>query len=175
MASAAQAHNASIVTSQLTSTSSPNSVESHRKSRGMSPMSGRDTWFTLCPLAEAEEEAESSISARNMEAGSATTQRNERSACAGGGASIATATTCFPTNATSTSLCPSPDLQQHLSRKHFENLSPSWRMFLLGDGSPTRHLHILTGHKTSVELIDMSPIGDRTARADGLQTLSQRR
>ena len=74
---------------------------------------------------------------------------------------------------TSPMLLPSPGLQEHLSGTHLENLSPSWRMFLLGDGSPTRHLHILTGHKTSIELIDMSTIGNRTASADGLRTPSQ--
>lgn len=38
-------------------------------------------------------------------------------------------------------------------------LAPTWQMFLLGDGSPTRHLQLLTGEKTEVDLIDMSPIG----------------
>lgn len=38
-------------------------------------------------------------------------------------------------------------------------LSPAWQVFLLGDGSPTRHLKLLTGHPTEVDVIDMSPIG----------------
>ncbi|MCL1470738.1 chorismate lyase [Argonema antarcticum] len=38
-------------------------------------------------------------------------------------------------------------------------LAPTWQMFLLGDGSPTRHLQLLTGEKTEVDLIDMSAIG----------------
>ncbi|MFB2875930.1 chorismate lyase [Floridanema aerugineum] len=38
-------------------------------------------------------------------------------------------------------------------------LAPTWQMFLLGDGSPTRHLRLLTGEKTEVDLIDMSAIG----------------
>lgn len=32
-------------------------------------------------------------------------------------------------------------------------------MLILGDGSPTRHLQLLTGEKTEVDVIDMSPIG----------------
>ena len=36
-------------------------------------------------------------------------------------------------------------------------LSPSWRLMLLGDGSPTRHLQLLTGRKVEVELIGMEP------------------
>ncbi len=39
-------------------------------------------------------------------------------------------------------------------------LSPAWQILLLGDGSPTRHLQLLTTEKTEVDLIDMSPIGD---------------
>jgi chorismate lyase len=38
-------------------------------------------------------------------------------------------------------------------------LAPAWQMLLLGDGSPTRHLHLLTGEPTQVDLIDMSSIG----------------
>lgn len=38
-------------------------------------------------------------------------------------------------------------------------LAPAWQMLLLGDGSPTRHLHLLTGEPTEVDVIDMSPIG----------------
>jgi chorismate lyase len=41
---------------------------------------------------------------------------------------------------------------------HFQ-LAPTWQIFLLGDGSPTRHLQLLTGEKTEVDLIDMSPVG----------------
>jgi len=32
-------------------------------------------------------------------------------------------------------------------------------MLLLGDGSPTRHLQLLSGEPTEVDVIDMSPIG----------------
>lgn len=32
-------------------------------------------------------------------------------------------------------------------------------MLLLGDGSPTRHLHLLTRERTEVDVIDMSPVG----------------
>lgn len=34
-------------------------------------------------------------------------------------------------------------------------LSGSWRIMLLGDGSPTRHLRLLTGHEVEVSLILM--------------------
>ncbi len=38
-------------------------------------------------------------------------------------------------------------------------LSPTWQLILLGDGSPTRYLQLLTGEPTEVDVIDMSPIG----------------
>jgi len=38
-------------------------------------------------------------------------------------------------------------------------LAPAWQMLLLGDGSPTRHLQLLSGEPTEVDVIDMSPIG----------------
>jgi chorismate lyase len=38
-------------------------------------------------------------------------------------------------------------------------LAPAWQLLLLGDGSPTRHLQLLTGEPTEVDVIDMSPIG----------------
>jgi chorismate lyase len=38
-------------------------------------------------------------------------------------------------------------------------LAPTWQMLLLGDGSPTRHLELLTGEPTEVDVIDMSLIG----------------
>jgi chorismate lyase len=40
-----------------------------------------------------------------------------------------------------------------------EQLAPTWQMLLLGDGSPTRHLQLLTGEPTEVDVIDMSAIG----------------
>jgi len=36
-------------------------------------------------------------------------------------------------------------------------LSGPWRLLLLGDGSPTRHLELLTGAPVEVELIAMAP------------------
>lgn len=42
-----------------------------------------------------------------------------------------------------------------------EQLSPTWQMFLLGDGSPTHLLQLLTGEKTEVDVIDMSLIGTK--------------
>ncbi|NEP83117.1 MAG: DUF98 domain-containing protein, partial [Okeania sp. SIO3B3] len=38
-------------------------------------------------------------------------------------------------------------------------LSPAWQILLLGDGSPTRHLQLLTTEPTEVDVIDMCPIG----------------
>ncbi|NES93675.1 MAG: DUF98 domain-containing protein [Desertifilum sp. SIO1I2] len=38
-------------------------------------------------------------------------------------------------------------------------LAPAWQILLLGDGSPTRHLQLLTGEPTEVDVIDMSHIG----------------
>ncbi len=38
-------------------------------------------------------------------------------------------------------------------------LAPAWQILILGDGSPTRHLQLLTGEKTCVDVIDMSLIG----------------
>ncbi|MEA5596001.1 chorismate lyase [Rivularia sp. UHCC 0363] len=38
-------------------------------------------------------------------------------------------------------------------------LTPAWQLLLLGDGSPTRHLKLLTGEPTEVDVIDMSLIG----------------
>ena len=40
-----------------------------------------------------------------------------------------------------------------------EQLAPTWQMLLLGDGSPTHHLQLLTGEGTEVDVIDMSLIG----------------
>ncbi len=40
-------------------------------------------------------------------------------------------------------------------------LAPAWQILILGDGSPTRHLLLLTGERTEVDVIDMSPIGDK--------------
>lgn len=47
-------------------------------------------------------------------------------------------------------------VQQGLSH---QRLAPAWQMLLLGDGSPTRHLQLLTGEATEVDVIDMSLIG----------------
>lgn len=48
------------------------------------------------------------------------------------------------------------DIQQGLPHSQ---LAPTWQMLLLGDGSPTRHLQLLTGEPTEVDVIDMSTIG----------------
>ncbi len=49
-----------------------------------------------------------------------------------------------------------PTTNQPLSHAQ---LAPAWQMLILGDGSPTRHLQLLTGEKTEVDVIDMSAIG----------------
>ncbi len=38
-----------------------------------------------------------------------------------------------------------------------QELSGAWKLLLLGDGSPTRHLQLLTGAPVEVELISMAP------------------
>jgi len=38
-------------------------------------------------------------------------------------------------------------------------LAPTWQVILLGDGSPTRYLQLLTGEPIEVDVIDMSLIG----------------
>ncbi|MDJ0588656.1 MAG: chorismate lyase [Pleurocapsa sp. MO_226.B13] len=42
-----------------------------------------------------------------------------------------------------------------------EQLAPTWQILLLGDGSPTHLLQLLTGEQTEVDVIDMSLIGKR--------------
>lgn len=49
-------------------------------------------------------------------------------------------------------------------------LAPPWQILMLGDGSPTRHLQLLTGELTEVDVIDMSLIGEE---ADGAPELVQ--
>lgn len=49
-----------------------------------------------------------------------------------------------------------------------EQLAPAWQILLLGDGSPTRHLGLLTREQIEVDVIDMSPIG---AGNDGAPSL----
>lgn len=47
-------------------------------------------------------------------------------------------------------------------------LAPPWQLLLLGDGSPTRHLQLLTGEPTEVDVIDMSLIGMNSDEAPEL-------
>ncbi|MEB3357378.1 MAG: chorismate lyase [Synechococcales bacterium] len=49
-----------------------------------------------------------------------------------------------------------------------QQLSPTWQILLLGDGSPTRHLQLLTGERTEVDVIDMSLIGNDLDHAPAL-------
>lgn len=51
-------------------------------------------------------------------------------------------------------------------------LAPAWQLLLLGDGSPTRHLQLLTGEPTEVDVIDMSAIGmDSDGAPELIQTV----
>lgn len=55
-------------------------------------------------------------------------------------------------------------------------LAPAWQMLLLGDGSPTRHLQLLTGERTEVDLIEMSDIGmDSDGAPEAIQLLPEPR
>jgi chorismate lyase len=47
-------------------------------------------------------------------------------------------------------------------------LAPPWQILLLGDGSPTRHLQLLTGESIAVDVIAMSAIG---MQKDGIAEL----
>ena len=47
-------------------------------------------------------------------------------------------------------------------------LAPTWQLLLLGDGSPTRHVQLLTGEPTEVDVIDMSAIGMNTDNAPAM-------
>ena len=51
-------------------------------------------------------------------------------------------------------------------------LSPLWQMLLLGDGSPTRQVQMLTGEPTEVDVIDMSAIAlDLDGAPDVIQAI----
>lgn len=53
-----------------------------------------------------------------------------------------------------------------------EQLPPAWQILLLGDGSPTRHLRLLTREPIEVDVIDMSPIGTERDRApEGIEAV----
>ena len=43
-----------------------------------------------------------------------------------------------------------------LSGKGNQKLSGPWQLMLLGDGSPTRHLKLLTGHDVTIKVISMA-------------------
>jgi chorismate lyase len=53
-----------------------------------------------------------------------------------------------------------------------DRLAPAWQILLLGDGSPTRHLKLLTGEPTQVDPIEMSVVGmDTDGAPDLIQTV----
>ncbi|BAU64576.1 hypothetical protein STA3757_19480 [Stanieria sp. NIES-3757] len=55
-------------------------------------------------------------------------------------------------------------------------LAPTWQILLLGDGSPTRHLKLLTGEPTEVDVIDMSLIEtDDDGAPEGIIAISEPR
>lgn len=55
-------------------------------------------------------------------------------------------------------------------------LAPTWQILLLGDGSPTQHLRLLTGEAIQVDVIDMSFIGSKNDDAPkGIETVSEPR
>jgi chorismate lyase len=57
-----------------------------------------------------------------------------------------------------------------------QQLSPTWQILLLGDGSPTHLLQLLTGEKTEVDVIDMSLIGTKDDGApEEIQVISEPR
>lgn len=64
---------------------------------------------------------------------------------------------------TSARLLPSPrilwqaSLPEVLAGRRAHELSGPWRLLLLGDGSPTRHLEVLSGDPVRIELIAMAP------------------
>ena len=43
-----------------------------------------------------------------------------------------------------------------ISGKGNQKLSGPWQLMLLGDGSPTRHLKLLTGHEVAIKVISMT-------------------
>ncbi|NEQ96731.1 MAG: DUF98 domain-containing protein, partial [Cyanothece sp. SIO2G6] len=49
-----------------------------------------------------------------------------------------------------------------------DQLSPAWQILMLGDGSPTRHLQLLTREATEVDVIDMSLVGNNADNAPAL-------
>ena len=68
-------------------------------------------------------------------------------------------------------LCPSPTplwqapVSEVLAAEAGRQLSGAWKLMLLGDGSPTRHLHLLTGHPVEVEVIAMEPESEPSPEA----------
>ena len=57
---------------------------------------------------------------------------------------------------------PSPEViwkaskENVLSGRGNHKLSGAWQLMLLGDGSPTRHLKLLTGHEVAIKVISMA-------------------
>ena len=48
-------------------------------------------------------------------------------------------------------------ISEVLNARAGAQLSGAWKLLLLGDGSPTRHLHLLSGTPITIDLIAMGP------------------
>jgi chorismate lyase len=53
-----------------------------------------------------------------------------------------------------------------------QQLAPTWQMLLLGDGSPTRQLQLLTGEPTEVDVIEMAQTNDVEGVPEAIDMLS---
>ena len=58
-----------------------------------------------------------------------------------------------------------------LSGKGNQNLSGPWQLMLLGDGSPTRHLKLLTGHEVAIQVISMAIENDKNGAPEEVNEL----
>ena len=54
-----------------------------------------------------------------------------------------------------------------------KELANPWKLLLLGDGSPTLHLGLLTGEQVQVEVIGMESVGSTSDQADWPEEISQ--
>ncbi|MBD3882281.1 chorismate lyase [Phormidium tenue FACHB-886] len=53
-----------------------------------------------------------------------------------------------------------------------QQLAPTWQMLLLGDGSPTRQLQLLTGEPTEVDVLEMAQIDEPDGAPEAIEMLS---
>ncbi len=86
--------------------------------------------------------------------------RSARATSGGASASaVSVAATAFQAI---TTLRPSPQIVWRSPHLDGRELTPAWRLLLLGDGGPTRHFQLLSGEPVQVELLAMAadPGGD---------------